>query len=289
MPSTSNNNPDRPRWAWWVRWPAGVLRRVLIVYLLVVLGMTFIERWLVYPAPAAAEGDWQLAPEEAISDAWFDSADGTRLHGWYFSHQNPKRVALYFHGNGEQVADNRELMELLRDELDAAVLVFDYRGYGLSGGKPNEAGVIADGLAAHRWLAEQTGRRTDEVILIGRSIGGGVAVAAAAEQGAAALVLQSTFTRLTDAAAIHYPWLPVRLLMKNRYDSLGRIARYRGPVMISHGTADGVVPFEHSRRLFEAAPTDKKQFFEMTDTGHNDPQPPDYYRALVDFLRQSGV
>ncbi len=294
MPSTSNNNPDQLARAWWVRWPLGrlawaLLRRVLIVYLVVVLGMTFIERWLVYPAPAAAEADWQLLPTDAISDAWFESEDGTRLHGWYFSHDNPRRVVLYFHGNGEQVADNRDLMELLRDELDAAVLVFDYRGYGLSGGKPYEAGIVADGLAAHRWLAEQTGRPLDEVILIGRSIGGGVAVAVAAEQGAAALVLQSTFTRLTDAAAKHYPWLPVKWLMRNRYDSLARIARYDGPVLISHGTDDHVVPFEQSRSLLAAAPTEKKQFFEVRGAGHNDPQPPSYYRVLARFLAENGL
>ncbi len=289
MPSTNSNTIDREVSRTWLRWTAGLARRVLIVYLLVLLGMTFIERWLVYPAPPSASGDWELEPDEAISDAWFQSEDGTRLHGWYFSRDNPRRVVLYFHGNGEDVSNNRDLMDLLRNELDAAVLIFDYRGYGLSDGKPNEAGVVADGLAAHRWIAEQTGRKLDEIILIGRSIGGGVAVAVADQQGAAALVLQSTFARLTDAAAGLFPWLPVRWLMKNRYDSLDRIARYGGPVLISHGAADELVPIAQAKRLLDAAPGKQKRFYEIPDAGHNDPQPPGYYSALKEFLQQAGV
>ena len=149
------------------------------------------------------------------------------MHGWFLDHPEPLDAVLYCHGNGEDISFNLDLARLLRDELDAAVLLFDYRGYGKSEGKPHEAGVVADGLAAQRWLAERTGRSPRRTVLIGRSLGGGVATAVAAQQGAQALVLQSTFTRMTDAAASHYPWLPVHWLMRNRYDSLARLARLR--------------------------------------------------------------
>ncbi len=263
-----------------------IVRLPLIAYLLVLLGMTFIESWLVYPAPPVDRSDWQ--PKGDHEEVTFASNDGTRLHGWFYDHPEPKRAVLYCHGNGEQVADNHELMQFLRERLDAAVFIFDYRGYGKSEGKPFEAGIVADGLAAQNWLAERTGRSADQVIVIGRSIGGGVATAIAAEQGAGALVLQSTFTRLTDAAAARFSWLPVRRLMRNRYDSLARLSGYQGPLFISHGTADEVIPFEQGQRLFDTSPSNPKQFFKQQGQTHMQAQSESYYADLREFLEANG-
>lgn len=263
-----------------------VLRLFLLAYLLVILLFTFLERSLVYPVPSLDRSDWQPEGLE-FEEVHFASTDGTKLHGWYFDHPLPERAILYCHGNGEQVADNGELMDLLREQLDASVFVFDYRGYGHSQGKPDEQGLIQDGIAAQNWLAEKTARKPEEIVIVGRSIGGGVAVALAAELGTEALVLQSTFTRLTDAAATLFPWLPVRLAMKNRFDSMERIKRYNGPLLSSHGTTDLVVPFEQGRQLYEAAPGQPKEFFQIDRSGHNDMQPKSYYPALKRFLEQA--
>jgi len=260
-----------------------IVRLPLIAYLLVCLLMTFIETWLVYPIPPMGRADWD-PPNLGHEDVWLESADNTRLHGWLVEHPKPKHVVLYYHGNGAQVADNAQLMSLLRDRLDATVMVFDYRGYGKSEGKPHEAGVVADGIAAQQWLAQRAGVEVDEVVLMGRSIGGGVAIASAAELGAKALVLQSTFASMVDTAAMHYPWLPVRTLMRNRYDSLSRIANYSGPVLQSHGTDDQVVLHEQGEQLFRAIPSDDKQFVSHAGGTHNSPPPPDYYDKLRDFL-----
>jgi fermentation-respiration switch protein FrsA (DUF1100 family) len=264
-------------WGWWFAKP------FLIAYLVVLLVMTFLETWLVYPAPERTAGDWICAAYDH-QDVEFESADGTRLHGWLFEHPDPKQVVLYFHGNGEHVAFNGDLMDELRDELDATVMVFDYRGYGKSEGKPNEAGVIADGMAAQQWLAKRTGVPTSEIVLMGRSLGGGVAIASAEKLGAKALVLQSTFATMVDAAAVHYPWLPVKLLMRNRYDSIGRIAAHDGPVLQSHGTSDEVIPYSEARRLFEAVPSKQKQWVDVPGGYHNTPQPASYYPVLREFL-----
>lgn len=260
-----------------------LLRWVLVGYLLVVLAMTMIERWLVYPAPPVARNNWTPAGGEH-EDVWIESGGGVRVHGWYYHLEGASRAVLYCHGNGEQVADNHVRMRMLRDRLDASVLIFDYRGYGKSDGKPHERGVIADGRAAQRWLAERTGRAPEGVVIVGRSLGGGVATALAAELGAEALVLESTFTRLTDAAASHYPWLPVRLVMRNRYNSLKRIAEYRGPVWISHGDRDRVVPFSHAGRLFQASPSDRKKLVELPGRGHDELPHKGYYSELRSFL-----
>ncbi|QDT69616.1 Alpha/beta hydrolase family protein [Planctomycetes bacterium MalM25] len=270
-----------------------VLRLVAVAYLLVLLLMTMLERYLVYPAPPLSRGDWAPAGDD-YEDVWIDvpalkpSGEPTRVHGWYFDHPEPLDAVLYCHGNGEDITFNLDLARHLRDELEAAVLLFDYRGYGKSVGKPHEAGLVADGLAAQRWLAERTARTPDQTVVIGRSLGGGVATAIAAEQGAQALVLQSTFSRMTDAAASHYPWLPVRWIMQNRYDSLARLAAYDGPVLISHGDWDEVIPYEQGVRLFDTAPG-KKRFVELPGRSHNQPQPGSYYPVLQEFLAESRI
>ncbi len=270
-----NQSPARQVWRG--------LRLLLAAYLLIVLAMTFLETWLVYPIPSVSRGDWHPAGLD-FEDVRFISDDGTQLHGWFIERQDAKRAILYCHGNGEDISSNANFVAQLSTSLDASVFIFDYRGYGHSEGSPSEAGCIADGLAAQRWLAKRSGREPSEIVVMGRSIGGGIATAIAAQQGARALVLVNAFTRLTDVAAQHYAWLPVRLLMKNRYDSVARISKYDGPVFQSHGTADWIVPIELGRKLFAAAPTINKRFVEYTGHGHNDPEPADYYRDLAIFL-----
>jgi fermentation-respiration switch protein FrsA (DUF1100 family) len=191
---------------------------------------------------------------------------------------------VYSHGNGEHVADQANVVSRLHTYLQSTVFAYDYRGYGRSRGKPTERGCVADGMAAQRWLAEREGVSVDDIVLIGRSLGGGVAVAAAAEIGAHALVLEATFSRMTDAAAALYPWLPVRLVMRNRYNSVRRIQKYHGPTFQSHGTDDEVVSLALAQRLFESSPSRMKQFYEIAFARHNDTPPPAYYQALAAFL-----
>jgi len=244
-----------------------------------------IERSLVYPVPSRDRSDWRprwLQPQ----NVWFRSGDDTKLHGWYLHNPDARRLIVYCHGNAEHVADQANLVARLQSHLEASLFIFDYRGYGRSRGKPHERGCIADGLAAQRWLADREGVSTEDIVIMGRSLGGGVAVAMATEQGARALVLENTFSRMTDAAAVLYPWLPVRLVMSNRYNSIRRIKQYHGPLFQCHGTADRVVPIEQGHRLHATAPGLDKQFFEVPHGSHFDTPPPGYYAALANFLEQ---
>src|SRR3954451_242936 len=252
-----------------------ITRLVLIAYLVVVLAMMLLERSLVYPGPALEAGDWKASylPHEDVS---FASADGTKLHGWFFANANANRAILYCHGNGEDVAAFGELAAEMRDQLNASVFVFDYRGYGHSQGKPDERGCIADGSAAQHWLAKRMNIQSNEVVLIGRSLGSAVAIALAAQNGARALVLQNAFSRMTDVAALHYPWLPVRLLMSNRYDNLAAIQKYNGPFLQSHGTSDELIPIRNARELFDTAPSTRKKWIEHRNLGYNSPLPENY-------------
>jgi fermentation-respiration switch protein FrsA (DUF1100 family) len=232
---------------------------------------------VVYP-----EGEWEPAGLE-FEDAWFEAADGTRLHGWYVPHQRPRAVVLFAPGNAGNLTYRADRLRWLHRRLGLSVMIFDYRGYGRSAGRPNEAGILADARAARRWLAERTGVAEDRIVLLGESLGGGVMVDLAAKDGARGLILENTFTSLPDAGAYHYPLLPVRAMMRNRMDSLSKIKSYHGPLLACHGDADQIVPFELGERLFAAA-NEPKRFVRLPGHDHNDPLPAAWYDAIDAFI-----
>jgi fermentation-respiration switch protein FrsA (DUF1100 family) len=265
------------RYAW------RLVRPVLVIYLLVVVMLSAFERWLVYPAPPHAGADW-IAAELPHEDVHFTAHDGVRLHGWYVPHAAPRAVVLFCHGNGEHVARLAPMLALLRERAGVSVFAWDYRGYGHSGGKPSEKNLLADARAAQLWLANHEGIRPEDVVLYGRSLGGAVAVGLASEHSVRGMVLERTFADMVETAAYHFPWLPVKWVMRNRYPSAQRIAAYQGPLLQTHGTADRIVPFEMGKRLFDAATTPNKRFFVVEGGDHNGPQPDEFYEALGEFL-----
>ncbi len=260
-----------------------VVRLLLIAYLLIIVMFSAFERWLVYPAPPPNGADWVAAglPHE---DVEFFADDGTKLHGWYVPHPNPRAIVLFSHGNGEHVARTAPTLALLRERAGVSVFAWDYRGYGKSEGKPAEANLLTDARAAQLWLAKREGARPEDVVLYGRSLGGAVSVGLAAEHAVRGMVLERTFADIVDTAAHHFPWLPVRWIMRNRFPSIERITAFKGPLLMSHGTADRIVPFEMGKRLYDAATTPHKRFFVVEGGDHNGPQPDDFYRALGEFL-----
>jgi len=259
-----------------------VVRLPVIVYMLVTVVMMIFEESLIFFPMRYPDGFWRTEGLP-IEDAQFDASDATRLHGWYMPHNDPRAVVLFCHGNAGNVTHRIETLRALHRRVGASVLIFDYRGYGKSEGKPNERGVLADARAARKWLAGREGIAESQVVLIGRSLGGAVAVDLAATDGAKALVLESTFTSIPDLAAHYYPWLPVRWLMRTRLDSASKIAAYHGPLLQTHGNADTTIPFEFGEQLFQAA-NEPKQFITLPGLDHNDPQPPDYFDELTTFL-----
>jgi hypothetical protein len=255
---------------------------LVVAYLFCVGVMMILEETFIFFPLRYPEGDWE--PEWlSLEDAWFSSPDGLRLHGWYAGHEDPRAVILFCHGNAGNVTHRAETLRSLHEFVGASVLIFDYRGYGRSEGKPDEEGILADARAARAWLAERAGVAEQDVVVMGRSVGGAVAVDLAAKDGARALVLESTFTSVPDLAAYHYPWLPVRLVLRTRFDSLSIIRDYHGPLLQSHGDADTIVPYRFGRRLFDAA-NEPKQLFTIPGGDHNDYQPREYYEALIAFL-----
>lgn len=273
---------------WQTRWSTPVCRSLFggfLIWLVVLLVLYLLENKLIFPAPRFPSGDWEPSWLE-YEDVNFVSADGTKLHGWFLDHPAPNAHLLYCHGNGEHVAYVAPIAGHLRSTLNVSVFVFDYRGYGRSDGAANEAGVLADGNAAHAWLVQRTGVAPSQIMLMGRSLGGAVAVDLAAQHQSQAVILESTFSNLPDVAARLHRWVPVRRLMKTQLNSAEKIIRYQGALFQTHGEADDLVPLEIGRRLFEAAPTSDKQFIVFEGLGHNDYPPDGYYEQLRDFVHR---
>ena len=227
-------------------------------------------------------GDWHPAGLD-YEDAWFRSPDGTCLHGWYVPHENPRAVVLYCHGNSGNLSHRAGVLRTLHDEVGVSVLIFDYRGYGRSHGRPGEEGILADARAARAWLARRAGVDEQDIVLLGHALGTGVAVDLAARDGARALVLESAFTSVPDVGASYFPRLPIRLVTRTELDSYHKIRRYRGPLLQSHGERDTIVPYRLGRRLYRAA-NEPKEFITLPGHDHMDPLGGDYFARLAAFL-----
>lgn len=264
---------------------ASAARVLAAGYLAAMLFVLLAERWLVFPNWLDRER--LPAPRDnSIRSVSFTAPDGVGLHGWLAEAPDPQAVVLFCHGNADRVERLEPRLKFLRDRCRATVLAFDYRGYGQSEGSPAEPGIVSDARAARKWLAEQAGVDERAIVLMGQSLGGGVAIDLAAADGARALVLESTFTSLPDVAASKFAWLPVRWLMRNRLDSASRIAQYDGPVLQCHGTADRVIPFALGEQLHARIPGPKR-FVALEGLDHVDPLGrAEYAEALEGFLRE---
>lgn len=254
----------------------------LVAYAAMVLYMWAMERQMIF-YPTRSHSDRLPFWAQGVEEARFAAADGTQLYGWYLEHEQPRAVVLFAYGNAGSLDSWGQVAVEMHRRHRISIMSFDYRGYGRSAGSPDEPGILADARAARMWLSQRTGLRERDIVLAGRSIGGAVMVDLAAADGCRALVLQNTFTSLPDVAAWHFPWLPVRWLMNTRLDSLSKIARYHGPLLVCHGTADEIVPYEIGQRLFAAA-NEPKKFIAIAGGTHNEPLPPEYDAALDAFF-----
>jgi uncharacterized protein len=201
-------------------------------------------------------------------DVEFETGDGERLHGWWVK----RRAAalghvLLCHGNAGNVGD-RVLHAAVLTAAGFDVLLFDYRGYGQSSGAPGEQGTYRDARAALACLLRQSDVDASRVLYLGESLGGAVALELALAHPPTGLVLLSAFTSVRDMARLHYGLLPAPLV-PDAYPSLRLIARLRAPLLVLHGDDDAIVPVEHGRALFDAAPGPKRLRV-VSGVGHND-------------------
>ncbi len=177
-------------------------------------------------------------------------------------------TVLFFHGNGGNLTDRIEKLVLL-SSLGLDVFIIDYRGYGRSEGRPDEAGIYKDGYAAYKYLVDKRKLSADKIIIFGESLGGAVALAVAAKFPVGGLILEATMTRARDLAVRALPIVPPSLYLKTKFDNLTRIAKITAPLLIIYGTKDTTIPPSHSVRLFEAA-NEPKELLAIEGAHHND-------------------
>ena len=266
------------------------LRRLAIIALLTFVGVyvlvAFLQSRLIY----FPSRQYLATPKDVglvFEDCTLTTSDGLSIAAWYVPRVEANGSIIFCHGNAGNMADRLHDVTLMH-RMGYNVLIFDYRGYGGSEGKPTEQGTYHDAQAAWRHLVETLGESPARVILFGRSLGGAVAINLAKRHEPGALVVESTFTSLVDVGKLHYPLLPVRLLLRYRYESIDKVSSITCPKLFIHSTDDQLVPLDNARRLFEAAASPK--MFLETPGGHNSggyTYSPAYTHKLQTFFDES--
>lgn len=236
------------------------------------------ERSIFFPRP----NDPQLRQHYAAQRIEI-AANGAQLEGWWIEnpHATTQAVVLYFGGNAEDVLYTASAAS----DIDArALVVVNYRGYGGSTGEPGQQALYDDGLAIYDYAIKR-GVPPAHIVVMGRSLGSGVASMLAGARPVRAAVLITPFDSLASVAAGHYPWLPVRLLLRHPFPSTDWAKRTKAPALIIAAERDTIVPASHAQKLFEAW-AGEKQIHVLVGMGHNDVEThPDYYRLINSFLR----
>ena len=273
----------------WLRpgWRRGVVLGVL-AYVLIGLGAACMESRFIFFPSRYPEGNWDAASMGLdAEDCWFTSADGTRLHGWFCRRAEPTGTVVWCHGNAAHLANRGPAIQAWQRHLGVQVFIFDYRGYGRSDGSPDEAGLYDDARAAYDYVVSRPDVDRSRLFVLGRSLGGAVGTQLVLDRPCNKLVLESAFTSIQAMAWRVMPLLtPFAYLMRSRFDTVNKVADVKVPVMVLHGTDDGLVPLSHGRAIYEAAP-DPKRFFAIDGAGHNNityVAGADYWAALQAFL-----
>ena len=246
--------------------------RVALVALLALLLLVAIvwsqQRRLIY-FPFGAVPDPGAVGLESATAVSFPTADGLTLNGWLVSRTDrPDFTLIVFNGNAGNRAFRAPLAEALA-RANLAVLLFDYRGFGGNPGSPTEAGLKHDARAARAYVIGRPDVDPQRIVYFGESLGTAVAADLAVDHPPAALILRSPFTSLTDVGRHHYAFLPVRWLLRDRYETIERIASVNTPLLIIGGDSDRIVPIEQTRRLYEAA-RHPKSLLVVGGADHND-------------------
>jgi fermentation-respiration switch protein FrsA (DUF1100 family) len=274
-----------------------MLKRFVIYSVLIILFIMifprFIEKRLIFHPD---RGNDSITPDAYgidYDDVTFRTEDGLNLHGWFIpgkksSPDDDLHTLLWFHGNAGNINHRLDNIKMLYDRVPVNVFIIDYRQYGRSEGKVSEQGTYIDAKAALAYLHSRKDINHDKVIFFGRSLGSAVAVELALKEKCCAMILETPFTSIKEMGKKLYPFLPISLLLRTKYDSLAKIRDIKVPILIMHGDNDKLVPFEHGRELYEAA-NEPKEFYTIPGAGHNDTHivgGEEYYDVIRNFVNK---
>lgn len=240
---------------------------VAVAFWMIVLTF-FEEKFIYFPSPYP-EGLYHAVPRSLhVQDHWFTAEDGVRLHAWFVPRDSSVATLVMSHGNAGNLSHRVDLLMRLKS-AGFSIFIYDYRGYGRSEGTPSEDGIYLDGRAAFDYAGTIPGVSADRLVLFGTSLGSAVAVDVATHRQPAALILETPFTSARDMAAALYPYLPVRYVLRTKFESDRKILSLSLPLLVIHGTEDSIVPIGLGRKLYDAA-RGPKEFYEIPGAGHND-------------------
>ena len=238
------------------------LSSIILAYIIIVLFTYLYQRKLLYhPSENNYTGD---EIQFDYKEVFIEVDKDVKLKSWFLEKDLKKnKTILYFHGNAGDLTNRvNKLNEL--NKLDVNILIISWRGFSGNQGKPTEKNLYNDARKSVEWLNE-TGVTNKNIILYGESLGTGVATELGQNNSFSGIVLESPFTSIADAAKIYYPYLPVNLLLKDRYDTIKKIKNIKIPVLIMHGKKDNIVPFFMGEKLYQMANEPKYKYFSEED------------------------
>jgi len=261
-----------------------LLKIVAVSYFVIIVAFYFLQSRMLFQSTKGLDRTPNVY-EWAYESVRLDVGEHITTGWWIPYGEDSKGVILFSHGNAGNMAGRLESVFLFR-KMGFDVLVYDYGGYGESTGASSEGRCYADIRAMYDWLTEEKAIPAERIVLFGRSLGGGVTSELAQEVKVAAVIVESTFKSVSARAQEIFPFLPAKLIVKNRFENHSKIDSFLSPVLIVHSPDDTLIPFHHGRALFDAA-TEPKSFLEISGD-HNEGfwKSGDLYtQGLTDFLQ----
>ena len=235
---------------------------IILCYLLVVFFVFFNQRNLLYHP---FENNYNTdEPNFSYKEIFIPTSNENTLKAWFHKKDlDNKKTLIFFHGNAGNLRNRIYKLNLIKD-FDINFLIVAYRGFSGNKGKPTEAGLYEDARSALNWLIKQNVKE-DQIIIYGESLGTGVSIEVAQNKKFAGIILESPFTSMVDAGKFYYPYLPVSLLLKDRYETIKKLKNINIPILIMHGKKDRIVPFHMGKKVFEKANEPKFSYFPDND------------------------
>ncbi len=274
-----------------------MLKRFVIYSVLIILFIMifpkFIEKGLIFHPDKSNDTATPDIHGIEYDDVIFQTEDGLNLNGWFVpgkktSPDTDLHTLLWFHGNAGNINRRLDNIKMIYERVPVNVFIIDYRQYGRSEGKVSEQGTYLDARAALAYLHSRKEINREKIIFFGRSLGSAVAVELALNEKCRALILETPFTSILEMGKKLYPFLPVSLLLKTKYDSLAKIRNIKVPILVMHGDKDALVPFEHGKRLYDMA-NEPKEFYTIPGAGHNDTHivgGDEYFDVIKEFVNK---
>jgi len=255
-----------------------IVKRGLFAWFIMVLAVAGCQRSLMYhPQTGLSLPEKYGISMDVIS---LIAKDNTKITAWYSAAKEGMPTILFFHGNAGHIGYRARRFHVWQ-KYGFGVMALSYRGYGNSQGAPSEEGLYADGRAALTWLNTQNIKQ-DQILLYGESLGTGIATRLATEIDALGVVLEAPYTQISQVAKDMYPFVPVDLLLLDRYENINSVKHVGDPVLIAHGGLDDIIPVNHGKEVYDAA-LGKKYWLFFPEKGHNNLPIEKILRKVIEF------